>query len=150
LCLASGILQFRKLRIGLHKTNPRTHPLRQTRSKSKMSTERFSRTSFLWIFAAISPFAIVPVSIAFRGSLPGRIGTATGLLAALLVAICAFTDFRWHRIPNWATYNAVFWALILNVGAELTDRMASGATLHAAPGNVGPDWLGTPGLGQCL
>jgi Flp pilus assembly protein protease CpaA len=33
----------------------------------------------------------------------------------LLTLVCSFTDLKWHRIPNWATYSAALWAIVLSL-----------------------------------
>ncbi len=35
----------------------------------------------------------------------------------LLLAATSYTDLRWRRIPNWATYTALAWALATEAAA---------------------------------
>jgi prepilin peptidase CpaA len=46
--------------------------------------------------------------------------TLSGVLTAVLVCIAAWSDLRWRRIPNWATYAAVLWGLLLNACVSRT------------------------------
>jgi len=57
----------------------------------------------MWIWPCVSTFA--------EDSL---FGTSAGGLLLLLLIVCASTDLTSHKIPNWATYPAVFWGLTLN------------------------------------
>ena len=73
-------------------------------------------------------------------SLEGQIQfwqTFSGFVLFALVLVCACTDVKWHRIPNWSTYPAVLWAFAINGFASLQSR--------AAPG-----WLGAIGIQESL
>lgn len=51
------------------------------------------------------------------------IGGAKGVVAAMLVAVAAFTDFKWCRIFNWTTYVAFGWAIAFGAAAELSGNL---------------------------
>jgi Flp pilus assembly protein protease CpaA len=62
-----------------------------------------------------------------------------GLILLALLGLAAVTDFRWHRIPNWATYTAALWAVALNAAHTLG---VPPATQTGLVGTVGlPDSL---------
>lgn len=90
-----------------------------------------------WWIALLAPAIVGPWwAIAMTTARGGHaVFTWTGAILALLVLACAYTDIRWKRIPNWATYTAVLWALLLN-GAH-----AAGASFEGA---------GQIGLTRCL
>lgn len=50
---------------------------------------------------------------------PPIVGTWTGAVLALTLAISSYTDFRWRKILNWTTYPAVLWVLGLSLLATL-------------------------------
>lgn len=58
----------------------------------------------------------------------------------LVLAVCAYTDLTARRIPNWATYSAALWALLLNAAHDL--RLTAWLAT--------PEELGAIGLGQSL
>ncbi len=51
--------------------------------------------------------------------------SASGLLLLILMMTVTVTDLLWHKIPNWATYPAAIWGLVLNASATIagTERM---------------------------
>ena len=59
--------------------------------------------------------------------------TFLALTLLVLLGVAAVTDVRWHRIPNWATYTALLWALALNSAHAL----GLPATLASLLGTVG-------------
>lgn len=62
--------------------------------------------------------------------------TWIGVVVILVAAIAWYTDGRTQRLPNWLTYSATLWGLLLNGASELV----------ANPGN----WIGAVGLGPSL
>src|SRR4051794_31777797 len=62
---------------------------------------------------------------------PPPLGTFSGLVVLLLVGVTSYTDIRGRRIPNWATYPAMLWALLINSAASLTASNAFDAALGA-------------------
>jgi len=95
-----------------------------------------------WGLSVLLPLVLLPFwIIPWGGDIPRRIplaGTFTGVLLLLVAGIAGFSDIRWRRIPNWATYSATLWALALNAyhGQFASPEVAS--------------QLGTVGLGDCL
>src|SRR5262249_45056480 len=101
--------------------------------------------------AALAPLWVRAVG---RPEAAPFLGTWAGLVLALLVAACACTDLAWRKIPNWATYPALLWAVLLNAFAALAPGVAGAPawpgvdpTLHGAGA---PGLLGHVGLGWCL
>ena len=43
----------------------------------------------------------------------------SGFVLLALLLVCTYTDLRWLRIPNWATYSALLWAWGLSLAAPL-------------------------------
>lgn len=82
-----------------------------------------------WLIALAAPLVIGPVWVALLGRSDPRpfIGTLLGMVAVLLLAVCTVTDLRWRKIPNWATYSAVLWAVGINAAGLVTDSSALGA-----------------------
>ncbi|MEZ6086505.1 MAG: A24 family peptidase [Pirellulaceae bacterium] len=60
----------------------------------------------------------------------------SGYVLAQLLAVAVFTDLSNRKIPNWATYSAFVWALVLNVAAFIVPEQNH--------------WLGSVGLTQSL
>ncbi|OAI51119.1 hypothetical protein AYO44_17310 [Planctomycetaceae bacterium SCGC AG-212-F19] len=82
-----------------------------------------------WVVALTTPLVLGPVWVALLGRTDPRpfVGTLLGLVAVLLLAVCTVTDLRWRKIPNWATYSAVLWALGVNAAALVADPGVLGA-----------------------
>jgi Flp pilus assembly protein protease CpaA len=57
-----------------------------------------------------------------------------------LITTSAITDFRGHKIYNWATYPAILWAMAINIVAPQVDS----ATSYYSP------VFGEVGIGACL
>lgn len=104
-----------------------------------------------WRVAVVCPLLLGPLwSLALTPVLPGaQLATWSGAILVLLCGVSAYTDLRWHRIYNWATYTAFLWGVLLNVaagGAELLGRELSPELIQQAP-----YWnLGAIGLGKAL
>ncbi len=64
--------------------------------------------------------AITPVWTFFLFGTVAFFGTVSGLLLTLVLTVSTYTDARWRRIPNWVTYTAFGWALVLNSLASVT------------------------------
>ncbi len=103
----------------------------------------------LWLVSLLFPAVVGPIwCLAWHGN-GGRVGTLAGLILLGVIIASAITDYRRHRIYNWATYSAFLWALAINV-------VASAASFHTEPllptfqpaAVVGPTWLGGVGLGE--
>ncbi len=61
------------------------------------------------------------------------------VLIALLV-VCSYTDVRWMRIPNWATYAATLWGWALSWagGIEVEMRQMMEICGFCSPGHTAP------------
>lgn len=102
-----------------------------------------------WLAALVTPLILGPVWVLTVGRLlPDRMpGTLAGFVAVGLLLTCSLTDLRWHKVPNWATYSAFFWALLLNAYASLADAGPG----FADDGQPTPaQWLGALGFGASL
>jgi prepilin peptidase CpaA len=80
--------------------------------------------------------------------LPGdQAGKVAGLVILLLIAVCSVTDLRFRKVPNWATYPAVLWALLLAAGKSFL-----GSDAAPAEGKPPPlvDALAIVGLEEAL
>lgn len=67
-----------------------------------------------WAVCCAGPGLFVPL-IWWR--LPPAEGLAAPQISVLIwtLAICAVTDWRWKKIPNWASYPALIWLLLIAV-----------------------------------
>ncbi|HEV8066793.1 MAG TPA: A24 family peptidase [Planctomycetaceae bacterium] len=99
---------------------------------------------FAWSAAVCAPLLVIALWVALNGAGQRQsvlAAAATSVLVLVLAASCV-TDFLWHKIPNWATYTAVGWALTLNLAASLMrpehaptpPTGGSPATLASLPG----------------
>jgi prepilin peptidase CpaA len=101
-----------------------------------------------WLVALFGPALLGPVwALALGGWAPGTLGTWSGVLLLVLAATCAYTDLRWKKIYNWATYSAFLWALLLNTSVSLLAPDAPAESFWARLGAVG---LGNSLLGAGL
>lgn len=73
---------------------------------------------------------------------PQTVASWSGFVLVALLVVCSYTDTRFRRIPNWATYTSVLWALGLNAAAWLTAGLPGGAAWA--------DYLGAIGLTNSL
>ncbi len=67
-----------------------------------------------WQIAWTLPVIVFAVSALLRYEPAGLWQTSCGLLLLLLVMTAAVTDLLWYKIPNWLTYPAFTWALVIN------------------------------------
>jgi Flp pilus assembly protein protease CpaA len=95
-----------------------------------------------WRSAWLAPLIVGPVWCGVVASLfpSSQAATLAKCVLAMLLATCSFTDIRWKRIPNWASYTALAWGLGLNT--------VHGFLAGSCPG-VGA-WLGGIGWAQSL
>lgn len=102
-----------------------------------------------WLMALLAPAVLGPVWVLTVGRLlPDRMpGTLAGFVAVALLLTCSTTDLRWHKVPNWATYPAFLWALLLNGLALLTDGPP---VAEHGEASAGWPWLGAIGLGHSV
>src|SRR5262249_28604385 len=55
----------------------------------------------------------------------------------LLLVVCAASDLGWRRIPNWATYSALLWGVLLSALASLNAGDANSELTSVFFPNVG-------------
>lgn len=74
----------------------------------------------VWYAAWLVPLAAGPVwAVLLRETgLTESVASVTGFVMISLLAATSYTDVRWKRIPNWATYSAIGWALGINALAS--------------------------------
>lgn len=98
---------------------------RPSRESSAPTTGRARQRA--WRIALILPLLLAGPWL-WLWSLPGltnqaawteQIGTPRGMILVLLLAVTTLTDLAWKRIPNWATYSALLWAVLLNASCSL-------------------------------
>ncbi|MGE0755652.1 MAG: prepilin peptidase [Pirellulaceae bacterium] len=80
-----------------------------------------------WLTAFVAPALLVVAAAAAPSTFPSTSPlspwqTASGMLLFALVATVSVTDLRWHTIPNWATYPAFAWAIVINGLAAVTNK----------------------------
>lgn len=112
---------------------------------------RLSGRRLAWQVALVLPLLLGPLwAAALTPHWPeAHLATWSGAILLALVAACAYTDTRWHRIYNWATYTAFLWGILLNAAAgfsEVLGRPLDPESLTTAP------WLnlGAIGIGKAL
>jgi prepilin peptidase CpaA len=98
-----------------------------------------------WWIALLLPAVLGPPWVWLLGgwSVAPAVGTWTGCVTVALVLTCACTDWRWHKIPNWATYPGALWAFGLNLVGTL-------ANAPPIDDPSEPSVLGHVGLLRCL
>lgn len=89
----------------------------------------------VWGAAIVGPVLYGTIWITISPRDWGCSGLAAGVLIQLL-AVSVITDLSERKIPNWLTYTAFGWALLINVAGQLLPE-------HQW-------WLGSVGLGQSL
>src|SRR5690349_24929348 len=83
-----------------------------------------------WLAGLATPLLIAPgwwLAASRSAGAPSFIGA---ILVVLLVVVSG-TDLAWHKIPNWATYPAILWALAIEAVVSMAG--ATGWT----PGGLG-------------
>jgi Flp pilus assembly protein protease CpaA len=84
--------------------------------------------SLKWVWAMTAPIWLSPVWLLLVWCLAGTpLGTVARCLMLLLLAVCSYTDTRWGKIRNWATYPGLLWALALNAFDTMTSHGEEGA-----------------------
>lgn len=123
---------------------------------SQIARRGWAHPERYWLGACLLPALVAPLWIRFTATLavPELQGVA-GLVLCLLMGVCAATDLAFRRIPNWATYPALLWALALNACHSFQFWTSQDPTidvvLSVAPPVGASSWLlGTVGLGPSL
>lgn len=108
----------------------------------------FTQRRAAWCIAlSLAPLAAVVFGVVEFLAEPPAI-PLSGVLVFFLLACCAYTDFRWQIIPNWATYSAFVWAVVISAAGALA---SSGAVSEPAHYRVFfPMTAGSIGIGDCL
>jgi Flp pilus assembly protein protease CpaA len=83
------------------------------------------------------PVAAAPVAWLLSSSTGHWLTTLSGMVLVAVLAVCAITDVRGHRIYNWTTYSAFLWALAINLVVSIWPTTP-------------PNWPGGVGIGQSL
>jgi Flp pilus assembly protein protease CpaA len=99
-----------------------------------------------WIAALVVPLVLGPAWAAALGRWPA-LGSVSGLVLLLLLAASTITDLRRRRIPNWATYPALAWALALNGLVSLAGLVAPPDVADSVQGALS---AGLEGFGESV
>lgn len=102
-----------------------------------------------WAAALALPLILGPAWCLLWMGHPTWLGTLAGFVMLVLLATCAVTDFRQHKIYNWATYSAFVWALAINLAAA-TFSSSEGVLNHAYSRANSMELLGAVGITECL
>jgi Flp pilus assembly protein protease CpaA len=97
---------------------------------------RFPDRRYCWLAGLATPLLMAPgwwVAAQWRGGRP----TFQELLLAVLLVVAAATDWVWHKIPNWATYPAILWALGIEFAAAVARWLGANELVPAHVGSVG-------------
>jgi len=113
---------------------------------------RLARRRIAWRVALALPLVIGPLWSGLLTPYLPRVFLSSwaGGILVVLVGVCAYTDVRWHRIFNWATYTAFLWGLTLNAAQDVS--VWAGYPLERAALSDPSPWLhlGSIGLGRSL
>lgn len=90
---------------------------------------------WLWLASLFGPVLLGAIWGASGLAAITSLGLAGAVLAQLLV-VSVVADLKFRRIPNWATYTAFGWALLINLVGHLMPEHAS--------------WLGAVGIRESL
>jgi hypothetical protein len=103
---------------------------------------------------AVSSAVLVAFACLFQAGIATQIGGAAKVVAGLMIATAAVTDFKWCRIFNWTTYLAFGWAVLFGVVVEMygDTPIYRGAEVVPLADAVGVGGLGTVllGFGICF
>jgi prepilin peptidase CpaA len=91
-----------------------------------------SPRNILWFTFAAAPLVLAPALNGLGYSADGWLGSLAGSVLLLLLAVSTVTDLASRKIPNWATYGAALWAVLLNAtGPGFTTASLGGIELGA-------------------
>ena len=111
-------------------------------NKNPATHARSSRARKLaWHAAWLLPALLGPTWAVLLGRMHASttVASVTGFIMVCLLAATSYTDLRWKRIPNWATYSAVLWALAINAFASLTLGPEAIERIRSGLGDCGAD-----------
>ena len=111
-----------------------------------------------WAMGWLIPALTAGIGIAATWQLiPYPWGTACGLTLLVMLLTVIFTDGKWKKIPNWATYPVFAWVLAINLFATVLEARQRPAAEVAAPVEMasglelcGPASLGAIGIWPSL
>lgn len=90
-------------------------------SQTSINPSVFADTP-VWSAALLLPICLGAWAASGIGGadwLAGPLATWTGLVVAAVGITAAYVDGRWHRLPNWLTYSAAAWGLVINAVTSL-------------------------------
>lgn len=80
-----------------------------------------------WQIALFIPCPVILIASMLMTEPPATAWqTVSGLLLIALMLAASVTDLLWHKIPNWATYTAIIWALVLNTFSQFSSESTIG------------------------
>lgn len=98
-----------------------------------------------WLVACFGPAVLLPCWLVPWDALGWRLPlTFSGLLAVGLTLAATVMDIRFRKIPNWATYSALAWAVLLNAAHSLAG--ASGMAERLGTVGIGNSMLGAAAM----
>lgn len=104
----------------------------------------------LWAAAVAIPLLLGPIWVTLLKDVrPEQIGTLSGMVLLLALAVSSATDLTWRRIPNWVTYPAAGFALAINAAAWLLGEAGSSASRGGEALGGAVQSLGAIGIGSC-
>jgi len=104
-----------------------------------------------WAAALALPLMLGPLWCLMWMGQPTWLGTLAGFVLLALLGTCAVTDFRRHRIYNWATYSAFAWALVINFTvASFSSSEGALNQAYSRANSMGMHLLGAVGMVECL
>lgn len=90
-----------------------------------------------WVAAGVAPLftGLLVAILQPSGQWISLLSALNGAVLILLLAVASYTDCLWKKIPNWATYSAVVWALAINLLATFTEgeQVSRAVTASLAP-----------------
>jgi len=95
-----------------------------TNTSSPAATVRLSPRQIAWLTAWLLPLVLVPLWMLCLVWLPlggvNVVGSGASIVLAAMLVTCTLTDLSWRKIPNWATFTGLAWALGLAGLSDLT------------------------------
>jgi len=103
----------------------------------------------LWIAFAAAPLVLGPVWHAMDDRSQGWLHSVAGCVLVLLLVVSTLSDLTCRKIPNWATYSAALWAVLINALGSVSSGMSKYAEFSSI-GEQASSSLGAIGLRNCL
>lgn len=97
-----------------------------------------------WQAALLLPCLILVLTAGLTSEAPRYAWqSASGVLVIALLLTASVTDLRWHKIPNWATYSACLWGIVINsyahfASAEMSLKLGAVGLTHSLLGALLP------------